>query len=260
MSETIRIIQITDCHLPADPEQEYRGQNPHENLKTLLQIIPDYSPDLILATGDLSEEASPASYRTLQGYFNQLEIPVLALPGNHDDPRLLANLYPGSPVDKVEVSEHGEWQIIRLNSCLEGKPEGRINPETLAELGQVLSHEARRPRLIALHHQPVPVGSPWIDKYQLLEQEQLLHLLGQCPGVRAVVWGHIHHDYTKDKDGVAMLGCPSTSANSLPGTLKFTADGAGPACRWLELGAGGVIGNGIIKPGASRNPATTTTG
>lgn len=246
MSKTIRIVQITDCHLSASPQQDYRDANPHESLKVMLQKVRDFVPDLLLATGDLSEDESPASYKALRDYFNLLESPVLALPGNHDDPNLLAETFPGSPVDKVAVSEHGEWQIIRLNSCVPGKTEGRINAETLAGLKQVLSQQANRSRLIVLHHQPVPVGSPWIDRYRLFEPEDFLRLVDQCAGVKAVVWGHVHQVYTLERNGVAMLGGPSSASNSRPGMQKFTADTAGPACRWLELRTDGTMGNGII--------------
>ena len=85
MSESILIAQITDCHLPADSQQKYRGINPHRNLKALLKKVRRLKPDLLLATGDLSEDGSLVSYLALQKFFKPLGIPVLALPGNHDD-------------------------------------------------------------------------------------------------------------------------------------------------------------------------------
>ena len=246
MSQTIRIVQITDCHLPRDPEQEYRDANPHNNLKDLLEKVRAFAPDLVLATGDLSEDASQVSYQALQAYFRPLEATVLALPGNHDDVGLLAKAFPGSPVDNVAVTEHGQWQIIRVNSCLEGKPEGRLTEQTLQQLNQVLLAEPHRLRLLALHHQPISANSPWIDKYRLFEPEAFLALIARAPGVKVVVWGHIHQVHDTEMDGVAMLGGPSSAINCLPGMEKFTADSLGPACRWLELGEDGTIRNGVI--------------
>jgi len=246
MNGPIRIAQITDCHLPADSRLGYRDVNAHSNLEALLQTISNYTPDLLLATGDLSEDASPASYHALQAYFDSTGVPVLALPGNHDDAELLAQFFPGSPVDDVSVSGHGEWQIIRLNSCLNRKPEGRLTGHTLKKLEQLLLCEPQRPRLIALHHQPIPVGSPWIDKYRMFEPEAFLELIDQTPGVRAVVWGHVHQIFDAKMDGIAMLGGPSSSINSVPGMDKFTADALGPACRWLELGVNGSFSSRII--------------
>jgi len=246
MKQTIRIAQISDCHLPGDSELRYRGADSHQGLQALLQTVSTFAPDLILATGDLSEDASPASYQALQAYFESTGLPVLALPGNHDDAGLLAETFPGSPVDDVAVSNHGVWQVIRLNSCIEGKPEGRLSERTLQQLERQLLIEPHRPRLIALHHQPIPVSSPWIDKYRLTEPEAFLKLIDQSPGVKTVVWGHVHQVYDLTRGSVVMLGGPSSSINSKPGAQKFTTDSMGPACRWLDLEAEGSIGYSVI--------------
>jgi len=254
MTDRVRIIQITDCHLHGDPRLAYRGVNPYDSLNALLQKVHAINPDLLLASGDLSEDASTASYEALQQLFNPLAIQVLALPGNHDDDTLLAQAFPGSPVDSVQVSEHGPWQIIRLNSSMQGKPEGRLNGDLITGLEQVLKYQSKQPRVIALHHQPIAIGSPWIDKYRLLQPERFLQLVDQCPGVKAVVWGHVHEAFDAQRNGTAMLGGPSSVINSIPGVQKFTADPSGPACRWLELKPDGSVETGII-----RARVTTTT-
>jgi Icc protein len=242
----VLIAQISDCHLSADREQTYRGINPHQNLKAQMQKLKAMKPDLLLATGDLSEDGSRESYRLLKKYLHLPGVPVLALPGNHDDPKRLSEAFPGSPVDSIAVSDHGPWQIIRLNSCLPGKPEGHVDENALTELESHLSPSEQRPQLIAVHHQPIPVGNPWIDKYPLVNPERLLQLADRYPDVKAVIWGHIHHTFTADRNGTAMLGSPSSAINSLLNAQKFTPDPAGPACRWLELREDGTLRTGTV--------------
>jgi Icc protein len=246
MNQPFRIVQITDCHLPADREQHYRGVNAHTMLEQMLAKVRTDSPDLLLASGDLSEDASPESYQALKESFDSIGIPVLALPGNHDDAGLLADAFPGSPVGGVEVTSHGDWQMIRLNSCVEGKPDGRISDEMLIQLKVLLEQEPQRPRLIALHHQPLLIGSPWIDKFPLLNPGGFLQLIDQCSGVKVVLWGHVHQVFDGDRRGIAMLGGPSSTINSLPGSQSFTPDPMGPACRWLDLYPDGGIKTGIM--------------
>jgi len=92
----------------------------------------------------------------------------------------------------------------------------------------------------------VPVGSPWIDRYPLLNAEEFWAVLDRHPGVRAVVWGHVHQAFDQNRGGVRLLSCPSSASNSLPGQEKFTRDPAGPACRWLDLASDGTIDTGIL--------------
>lgn len=212
----------------------------------MMQKISKNKPDILLATGDLSEDGSRESYRFLRDYLNLPGVPVLALPGNHDNPALLAETWPGSPTDTIAVSNHGRWQIIRLNSCLPNRPEGHLSEKTLTDLGSLLSSNEQRPRLIAVHHQPVLVGNPWIDKYPLDNPEELLRLVDQHPDVKTVLWGHIHHTFTANRNTTAMLGSPSSAINSLLNVQKFIADPTGPACRWLELREDGIVSTGIL--------------
>ena len=240
------ITQVSDCHLPADSKRGYRGINPHKNLETLVRKLKTLGPDLILATGDLSEDGSRVSYQFLLKVLKPLGVPVLALPGNHDDPDLLATIFPGSPVDSIAVSGHGAWQVIRLNSCLPAKPEGRLSEKMLNELEGFLADHEQCPCLIALHHQPINIGSPWIDKHRLMDSEDLLRLIDRYPNVKAVVWGHVHQVFEADRQGTAMLGSPSSAINGQRGAQKFIPDTLGPACRWLELKTDGTLLSGIV--------------
>ncbi len=242
----MRILHVSDCHLPGDPAQGYRRADAHKNLQDILQKGRAFSPDLLLATGDLSEDASQASYLALQRYFKCIDAPVLALPGNHDDAGLLATTFPGSPVDDLAVSEYGGWQIICLNSCLPGRPDGRLSCATLARLEQVLRVATGQPRIIALHHQPIAIGSQWIDRYPLREPEAFLKLIDCCADVKAVVWGHVHQAFSTNRHGTTLLAGPSSVINSLPGAQAFTPDPSGPACRWLELQQGGAVCSGVL--------------
>jgi len=241
------IVQVSDCHLPANPDQAYRGINPYQNLEALLSKVKSLKPDFLLATGDLSEDGSLVSYQTIQEMFNSVGVPVLALPGNHDDPERLAKAFPGSPVDSIEVSTHDAWKVVRLNSCLPGKPEGRLSEETLAGLERFLKQHSNNPVLIGLHHQPITIGSPWIDKYRLLDTQALLALLDQYPNVRTVVWGHVHQVFETTRNGTIMLGCPSSAINGVPDAPGFEADSTGPACRWLKLRQDKTVLSGIIR-------------
>jgi len=244
---SIRIAQISDCHLPANPLHTYRGINPCRNLEALLEKVKSLQPDLILASGDLSEDGSKDSYHLIRDLFDLIGVPVLALPGNHDDPALLADAYPGSPVDSVQVTQHGSWQIIRLNSCILDNPCGRISEKSLSELESILARDADQPSLVAVHHQPVMVGSPWIDKYRMLGPEPFLQLIDQYAAIKAVVWGHIHQVFKTERPGTLMLGGPSSAINGIPGAEKFTPDMLGPACRLLELRADGSLKSHIVS-------------
>ena len=84
-----------------------------------------------------------------------------------------------------------------------------------------------------------------------------LRFVDREPRVRCVLWGHVHQDFRAVRKGVHLLGGPSTVANSLPRTRKFSLDLEGPSCRWLELGADGGVETGLLRVDQSSTGRTS---
>jgi Icc protein len=242
----LRVIQLSDCHVSAAAGVLYRGSDPRKALESMLRAVQAWGPDLILATGDLSEDASEESYRYLSARLSTLDVPVLTTPGNHDLPSLQAAWFEACPVDEPRVHQAGHWQIVLLNSAVEGYVPGLLSDRMLAGLIDALT-DREHPKLLVLHHQPVPVGSPWIDRYPLEEPERLWEALDGRSDIRAMVWGHIHQEFAAWHGATRLLGCPSTVINSQPECSEFMPDPRGPACRWIKLGPGGEVATGLLR-------------
>lgn len=241
-----RMVQISDCHLSASRPTLYRGEDADAGLKKLLHRIAAWRPQLVLATGDLSEDASAASYQRLAQYLQLVDAPVCALPGNHDDDRVMQQFFQDGPWQGPCIRQAGDWRLVLLKSAQAGRIDGSISPADIQAVRQWLDEGPRRPVLLALHHQPVPVGSTWIDRYSLEAPEALLKLVEEQQLIRGVVWGHVHQAFETRLDNARLLACPSTAANSRPATSRFVLDPTGPSCRWLKLHAHGRIETGLM--------------
>jgi Icc protein len=205
-----------------------------------------WDPDLVLLTGDVSEDASAASYARVAARLGTLGAPVLALPGNHDKRAVMQAHFPLGPWSGPGVFELGGWQVVALDSTLPGKISGIFSQQELEQFDASMRGSQAQNILVALHHQPIPVNAPWIDRYALEEPQRFLHYIDRESRVRCVAWGHVHHAFSADRKGVSYLGAPSSVANSLPEKQKFTLDMAGPACRWLQLGDDGSVKTGVM--------------
>ena len=80
----LKVVQITDCHVSAGEGRTYRGKNPRKTLDGVVESVRTWAPDLVLATGDLSEDGSEASYAWLAGTLERIDAPIIAATGNHD--------------------------------------------------------------------------------------------------------------------------------------------------------------------------------
>jgi Icc protein len=247
-ADTLKLVQLSDCHVSSDPDAEYRGQNAARSLERLLPAVRGFGPDLLLLTGDVSEDGGAASYKRVSSLLDTLDTPVLAIPGNHDDPAEMQKHFLQGPWSGPLLYEWKNWLMVLLDSTAPGVIGGVFSDTDLKALQTALDDSAADHVLIALHHQPVAVGSPWIDKYALGEAEVFMDVVENDSRVRCVAWGHVHQDFSVQRGGVKLLGSPSSVANGIPGREKFTLDEAGPACRWLMLDREGGVETGLLRP------------
>lgn len=240
MTTTLRILHITDPHLYADADGELRGVRTADSLAAVLDAArAEATPDAILVTGDIAQDESRGAYERFRDLLGGRGAPVWCLAGNHDDPALMAELLNEAPFTFGGVIDAGGWRIHLLSTWVEGEVGGGLDAETLAAVEADLTAYEDRPALLCLHHQPVPVGSRWLDGIGLAEPEALLALADRNTRVRGIVWGHVHQAFEAGRNHYRLLATPSTCRQFMPNREEFAVDDRPPAWRWLELGADG---------------------
>lgn len=242
-NRSIRLLQITDSHLYADDDGELGGVNTARSLRAVLDAAQaeHWPPRAILATGDLVQDHTRAGYERFHDALAGFGFPVHCIPGNHDDPALMRELLAMPPFTFCGVAGYGNWTIPLLDTWRENSAGGRLGAGELGRLDHLLSAHSGGHALVCLHHQPVPMGSPWIDEVGLADAADFLAVIDRHDNVRAVLWGHVHQASDREREGVRMMSTPSTSAQFEPASLSFSYDSAGPGWRWLELHADGSI-------------------
>ena len=238
----VRLTHFTDPHLYGGESESLRGVATLPALKTALAHAQarDWPPDAVLVTGDLVQD-DPGGYPHFRRLFGALGLPVLCLPGNHDEPRTMQRELSGEPFKLGGHVDMGRWRIVLLDSCIPGAASGALSAQGLAELDAALESADGRHCMVCLHHHPVSMSSRWLDRVGLTNAAEFLHTLDQHRNVRAVVWGHVHQAYDGLRKGVRLLATPSTCAQFLPNSDDFAVDRRPPAYRTLELRADGSL-------------------
>lgn len=261
-SRILRILQLTDTHLYANSEGRLLGQNTRRTLQLVLEMaFSGPKPfDVVLLTGDLVHDQSPEGYRYLQQRLAGLGAPCFCLPGNHDDPTILSHAV-GDEMANMESALCGSrWRLVLLNSTIPDDDGGHLDGEQLALLEESLAARPQDPALICLHHQPVPVGSAWMDTMALDNPEDFFRVIDRHPQARGVIWGHVHQEFSSVRNGVLLLASPSTCVQFLPGSRDFALDTLTPGFRWLELHPDGRIDTGVQRIATYPDPLVLTTG
>lgn len=231
----ITVLQLTDLHLFSDPEQDLLGLNTRWSLDLIIQAIKalSHQPDVILLTGDLAQDESAGAYQALQQKFSGFSVPVYPLPGNHDNPALMAAILSQPPFKSSRLLSLGGWRFVLLDSSVAGQVRGALSAETLSQLDTTLAASSE-PTAIALHHPAYPVQSDWLDD-SLENYQDFWALLDRHPHVKVVLSGHVHQAMTFTRRGVQYLSTPSTCAQFKPRSRTFAVDDRDPGFRLLTL-------------------------
>jgi 3',5'-cyclic-AMP phosphodiesterase len=230
------IAQLTDTHLFADASQEMLGCRTNPSFESVIAAIGKLQPqpDVLLLTGDLSQDETVASYRYLRSQIEPLQIPTYWIPGNHDQGLSDLEQVLNSPLISPEKQFlKGEWNVILLNTMMMGKVQGRLSIAELTRLEQQLQHP--QPTIVVLHHPPLPVGAACMDRIRLENSDELFAILDRFPQVKIVLFGHIHHATEQLRGNVRYIGTPSTCVQLKPKSEVFTIDDQPPGFRLLRL-------------------------
>jgi len=116
------------------------------------------------------------------------------------------------------------WRFVMLDSSVRGEDSGCVGNAQREWLRVTLAASPDVPTIVAVHHNPLPVGSEWLDTMTISDGAALLAILDTAPQVKAVVFGHVHQEFEEYRDGTLYASVPSTFFQFKPRSREFGKD------------------------------------
>lgn len=238
----LRVVQLSDCHLGERAGSRLLNLDTDQSLAAVLDLVRAQQRhiDVLLATGDLSDQGSPAAYRRFLHATRDLGAHSRWLPGNHDEPAAMQRAI-GHDVRLNRNLLIGQWQIIMLDSSVRGEVGGELATAELDALHRCLAAHPDHFALICVHHQALPVGCAWLDSQRIANAGELLDIVAAHPQVRAVLSGHVHQRSEQFHGDVRIMTSPSTCVQFAPHSDDFAVGHEMPGYRWFDLYPDGCI-------------------
>lgn len=243
------LLQLTDMHIFADEKDRFDDVDTKASLNDVLNLAKNnnWPVDAILATGDLVHDPRTIAYERLREIFTEIGKPVFCLPGNHDSPVLMNKLLNNKNIKTSKSIEIGQWLIIMLDSYLLNSHSGQLHQDELDLLNELLKENQDKHVLVCLHHQPVEIGSEWMDSMCLENPEEFFAVLDKYTHVKAVLWGHIHQEFYAERNSVRLMAAPSTCVQFMPETREYLKDVRTAGYRYIKLNFSGEIETYILR-------------
>lgn len=209
------VAQITDIHIGFDPGNplEFNRQRVNQVIARL-KAGPNV-PNVLLATGDLTDKGDDESYARVAELFSTVPWPVLPAMGNHDVRENFNRHFPGyaDPNGFIQYTRDlGPVRLVVIDTLEEGRHGGAFCELRAAWLKERLAEATDRPTYIVMHHPPVESGIEWMttDPFEPWV-ERFADALMDAPQVKGLICGHLHRSFTIQWKGLTVAVCSSTA-------------------------------------------------
>ena len=212
------IAQISDVHIRDHLGMFGELVDTSKTLEKAIKLLNalDPQPDVVLATGDLTDDGTKEQYSQFLEIIAPLNAPLLPLPGNHDDYSEFIIAFSSTLPDEIPknhcsyVIDNFPVRLIALDTSLPGQHDALFSEDHELWLSQVLEQEKDKPTLIFTHFPPFETGINFMDISGLKSADRLEKIIRNNPQVKLVVAGHVHRPIQTSFASTMISVCPST--------------------------------------------------
>lgn len=211
------IAQITDAHMTLPGALLFGDYDPaaalRRTLATLAALRP--RPDLVLFTGDVTENGLPGQYAAALEILEGFKLPLAVIPGNHDRRDTFAAAFAGGsarvgsgPFLHLALDD---WplRLIGLDTLSEpGKSVGLLCEDRLDWIAARLAEAPEQDTVIFMHHPPFATGIGFMDAIACENGDRLAELVAAHGRVLRVLCGHVHRPVAVGFGGTVATICP----------------------------------------------------
>ena len=202
------IVQISDVHCGP--------MFLRERLRTAITEINSMRPDIILVTGDLTENGLISEFKLAQKELKKLKADkIVYLSGNHDY-RSTGYLLFKEYFPFTQVTETDEAVIVVVSSARPDRDDGEIGNRQNLWLEKTLEKYKNKTRIVAIHHHVVPVPDTGADQITVVDAGDALRSLTKSKA-NLVLCGHRHRPWKWKIEDMQVVHAGSVSCEKLRG-------------------------------------------
>jgi 3',5'-cyclic AMP phosphodiesterase CpdA len=187
-----------------------------EKLRTAIMEINNMQPDMVLVTGDLTENGLISEFKLAQKELKRLKSDkIVYLSGNHDY-RSTGYLLFKEYFPFVQVTETDEAVIVVVSSARPDRDDGEIGNRQNLWLERTLEKYRDKIRIVAIHHHIIPVPDTGADQITVVDAGDALRSLTKSK-TNLVLCGHRHRPWKWRMEDMQIVHAGSVSCEKLRG-------------------------------------------
>ena len=202
------LVQISDIHCgPIFRKEAFRSA---------VNEINELSPDVVLVTGDLTEDGLMSEFKIAAKELGRLKAEtIIYVSGNHDY-RSTGYLLFKQFFPFLQVTEFEEAVIAVLSSARPDRDDGEVGHRQNLWLERTLDEYKDKVKIVAIHHHVIPVPDTGADQITVIDAGDALRSLTKSK-VDLVLCGHRHRPWRWKLEDMQVIHAGSVSCEKLRG-------------------------------------------
>lgn len=210
----MQIVHISDLHIGSQFLQE--------KFDTLVKEINDLNPDVIVITGDLTNEGLVKEYEKCKELLARFDTKkIIAISGNHDYRNtgylLFKRYFPFETINELG----DDIVLVTVGTARPDRNEGEVGYRQNLWLERTMKKYKDKVKIVAMHHHLIAIPDTGSDQLTVVDAGDVLRTVLET-GVDVVLCGHKHRPWTWNFGKLNVVNAGTATSERARGLFENT--------------------------------------
>ncbi|MEK0347941.1 MAG: metallophosphoesterase [Nitrosopumilus sp.] len=208
------IVQLSDLHVGS--------QFLPEVFETLVKEVNELNPDVIVITGDLTNEGLMKEYEECKSLLTKFNVKkIISISGNHDYRNtgylLFKKFFPFQTVNELD----NDVVLVTVGTARPDRNEGEVGYRQILWLERTMKKYKDKVKIVAMHHHLIPIPDTGSDQLTVVDAGDVLRTVLDTQ-VDVVLCGHKHRPWAWNFGKLTVVNAGAATSERVRGLFENT--------------------------------------
>jgi len=208
------IVQLSDLHVGS--------QFLPEVFETVVKEVNEINPDVIVITGDLTNEGLMKEYKKCKSLLTKFNTKkIISISGNHDYRNtgylLFKKFFPFKTVNELD----DDVVLVTVGTARPDRNEGEVGYRQNLWLERTMKKYKDKIKIVAMHHHLIPIPDTGSDQLTVVDAGDILRTILDT-GVDVVLCGHKHRPWAWNFGKLTVVNAGAATSERVRGLFENT--------------------------------------
>jgi len=208
------IVQLSDLHVGSQFQPEI--------FETLVKEVNELNPDVIVITGDLTNEGLMKEYKKCKSLLTKFNTKkIISISGNHDYRNtgylLFKKFFPFETVNELD----DDVVLITVGTARPDRNNGEVGYRQNLWLERTMKKYKDKVKIVAMHHHLIPIPDTGSDELTVVDAGDVLRTVLDTR-VDVVLCGHKHRPWAWNFGKLTVVNAGTATSERLRGLFENT--------------------------------------